>query len=197
MYDKQGSVLRVETTINDAAGFRSFRTPEGKPEADMGWHGMRKGIADLHRRAEVSLAANDRYLQALASVDNTTSLGELTAKLGQPVKRDGRRTRALNPNAPTDANLLEAIGRGEFTINGFRNRDIRLLLFADAKASKIEQRRHATAVSRLLALLRAHRLIRKVTGTHRYHLSDRGRTIVTALISIRNIGTDKLMKLAA
>ena len=32
MYDKQGSVLRVETTINDAADFKSFRTPEGKPE---------------------------------------------------------------------------------------------------------------------------------------------------------------------
>jgi hypothetical protein len=26
MYDKQGSVLRVETTINDATGFKSFRT---------------------------------------------------------------------------------------------------------------------------------------------------------------------------
>ena len=32
MYDKQGSVLRVETTINEAAGFKSFRTPEGKLE---------------------------------------------------------------------------------------------------------------------------------------------------------------------
>ena len=49
MYDKQGSVLRVETTINDAAGFKSFRTPEGKPNAEPAWHTMRKGIADLHR----------------------------------------------------------------------------------------------------------------------------------------------------
>jgi hypothetical protein len=197
MYDKQGSVLRIETTVNDAAGFKAFRTPEGKPEADMGWHHMRKGIADLHRRAEVSQVANDRYLTALASVDNTTSLGELTARLCQPVKRDGRRTRALNPNAPADARLLEVISRGEFTINGFRNRDLRMLLFADGKASKTEQRRNAAAVSRLLALLRAHRLIRKVSGTHRYHLSGQGRVIVTTLISARDIGTDKLRKLAA
>jgi hypothetical protein len=196
MYDKQGSVLRVETTVNDAAGFKTFRAPEGKPEADMSWHRMRKGIADLHRRADVSRAANDRYLQTMASVDDTATLGELTAKLCRPVKRDGRRARALNPNAPADARLLEAVGRGEFTISGFRNRDLRLLLFTDAKAAKTEQRRHATAVSRLLALLRAHRLIRKVSGT-RYHLSDRGRTIVTALISVRNIGMDKLSKLAA
>ncbi len=37
MYDKQGSVLRIETTINDAAGFKSFRTPQGKPEAPKSW----------------------------------------------------------------------------------------------------------------------------------------------------------------
>jgi hypothetical protein len=81
MYDKQGSVLRVETTINDPADFKSFRTPEGKPDAAPAWHGMRKGIADLHRRAETSQACNDRYLRALASVEDTTSLGELTARL--------------------------------------------------------------------------------------------------------------------
>jgi hypothetical protein len=27
MYDKQGSVLRVETTINDPAGFKVWRNP--------------------------------------------------------------------------------------------------------------------------------------------------------------------------
>src|SRR5205085_11498832 len=125
MYDKQASVLRVETTINDAAGFLAFRTPEGKPEAPKTWHRMRRGIADLHRRAQVSEAANDRYLDALASVADTTSLGELAARLCQPVRRNGRRVRALNPYAPADAKLLEAISRGERTLNGFRNRDLR------------------------------------------------------------------------
>lgn len=146
MYDKQGSVLRVETTINDPADFKSFRTPEGKPDAAPAWHGMRKGIADLHRRAETSQACNDRYLRALASVEDTTSLGELTARLSQPVMRDGRRARPLNPHASDDAKLIGAIGRGEFTINGFRNRDLRGLLFADAGASPEQQRRNAAAV---------------------------------------------------
>jgi hypothetical protein len=197
MYDKQGSVLRVETTINDPAGFKSFRTPEGKPEAAPAWHGMRKGIADLHRRAETSQACNDRYLRALASVEDTTSLGELTARLCQPVWHNGRRARPFNPHAPEDARLLAAISRGEFTINGFRNRDLRGLLFADAGASPEQQRRHAAAVSRKLALLRAHGLIHKVTGTHRYHLAAKGRIIVTALITARNASTDALTKLAA
>ena len=47
MYDKQGSVLRVETTINDAAGFKTFRTPEGKPEARTGLAPHAQG----HRRS--------------------------------------------------------------------------------------------------------------------------------------------------
>jgi len=197
MYDKQGSVLRVETTINNAADFKAFRTPEGKPAAPKSWHAMRKGIADLHRRAEVSQAANDRYLQALAAVQDTMSVGQLAARLCRPVRRTGRRVRALNPYAPADADLLQAISRGEFTLNGFRNRDLRRLLFGGQPTSKQEQRRQAAAVSRKLVLLRAHRLIRKVSGTHRYHLTEPGRTILTALITARNASTDALTKLAA
>jgi hypothetical protein len=130
-------------------------------------------------------------LPALASVADTTSLGELTARLGQPVKRHGRWARPLTPHAPDDAKLLGAIGRGEFTLNGFRNRDLRALLFADAGASPEQQRRNAAAVSRKLALLRAHGLIRKVTGTHRYHLSAQGRIIVTALTRLRGFAVRK------
>lgn len=158
---------------------------------------MRQGIADLHRRTQVSQAANDRYLQALASVENTTSLGELTARLCRPTKRNGRQVRPLNPLAPADAALIEALGRGEFSINGFRNRDLRQPLFTGASVSKAEQRRQAAVVSRKLALLRAHRLIRKVPHTHRYLLTDAGRIAVTALITARRVSTPELTKLAA
>ena len=92
--------------------------------------------------------------------------------------------------------MIDAVSRGDFIINGFRNKDLRALLFADADAGKDERRRHAAAVSRRIALLRAHGLVRKVPGTHRYHLSARGRAIVTALISVRNVGTEALVKLA-
>ena len=53
-----GGALRVETTINDAPGFKTYRTPEGKPQAPLGWHCMRKRIADLHRRTGVSHSAS-------------------------------------------------------------------------------------------------------------------------------------------
>jgi hypothetical protein len=197
MYDKHGSVLRIETTINDAMGFKTFRAPEGKPQAAPSWQRMRKGIADLHRRTQVSQAANDRYLRAIASVEETTSLGKLAARLCQPAKRNGRRVRPLNPYAPADATLLEAISRGEFAINGLRNRDLRSLLFPAAALSTRELRRQAAAVSRKLLLLRAHRLIRKVPHAHRYHLTAAGRLAVTALLTARNASAEALSKLAA
>lgn len=196
MYDKQASVLRVETTINDAAGFKAYRAPEGKSAAAKAWRGMRKGVADLHRRAEVSQAANQRYLAALASVDDPRSLGQLAARLCRPVIHNGRRARALNPYAPADAKLLAAISRGELALNGLRNRDLRQLLFGQP-ASPDQQRRQAAAVTRRLALLRAHGLIRKVPTTHRYHLTVHGRIAVTALIAARNASADSLTKLAA
>lgn len=197
MYDKQGSVLRVETTINDAAGFKSLRAPETRPDAAPSWHRMRKGIADLHRRAEVSQAANRRYLQALASVEDARPLGELALRLCRSAKHNGRPVRPLNPYAPADAALLDAISRGEFAINGFRNRDLRRLLFPRVDHASEPQRRHAAAVTRKLALLRAHRLIRRLPGTHRYLLTSEGRRIVTALITARNANVDALAKLAA
>jgi len=52
-------------------------------------------------------------------------------------------------------------------------------------------------VTRKLALLRAHHLIRKVSHTHRYQLTEAGRIAVTALISARNANTQELTKMAA
>ena len=55
-YDKAyscwGNVLRAgETTINTVQGLLSYRAKEGGPPEGLQWRGMRKGIADLHRRA--------------------------------------------------------------------------------------------------------------------------------------------------
>src|SRR5437868_3303226 len=42
MYDKQGSVLRTETTINNPKDFRVFRTAENKPNEKKQWRTLRK-----------------------------------------------------------------------------------------------------------------------------------------------------------
>lgn len=80
MYDKQGSVLRVETTINDARDMKVYRRKEGDPKSPKSWRRMRKGVADSRRRAQVSRAANDRYLESLAAVESKQPLGNWPAR---------------------------------------------------------------------------------------------------------------------
>jgi len=60
-----------------------------------------------------------------------------------------------------------------------------------------ERGRQSAAITRKLALLRAHGLIKKVTGTHRWILTENGRRIVTALLAAREADVDQLTQLAA
>lgn len=205
MYDKQGTVLRVETTLNDADALKVFRTTEaqaaqarrtGKP-AKKQWRRLRRGVADLHRRAQLCQAANERYLETLAQVDDATPLGQLTAPLCQPITYQGRRVRALNPLGMEDARLLAAVCRGEFTLQGFRNRELRPLLFGDTEVPPEQLRKQSAAVSRRLRLLRAHGLIAKIPKTHRYQLTKLGRLAIPALLHAQQANASQLNQLAA
>jgi len=191
MYDKAGVVLRVETTLADTTPFRAFRAPQNRPDDAPSWKPMRKGIADLNRRAEVSDAANSRYLDALAAVDDSQPLGEVFDRFCRPVVRAGVRTRAIRIGDPLDVALLEAISRGEFAVNGFRNRDLRPLLFSSAKPDQIKPL--AAKTTRLLRLLRAHGLIQKVPKTHRYLLTPLGTQLAASLSAARRATTRELL----
>jgi hypothetical protein len=195
LYDK-GSVLRTETTINEPKDFRVWRAAENRPKTKKQWRPLRRTVADLHRRAEVSRAACARHLDALAAVKVQTSLAEEAATVCRPVRKGGRRHRALNPLAETDAALLAVVHRGDFMVNGFRNRDVRLVLHgaSDAPATR---RRQMARIGRQLALLRAHGLIAKVSRTHRYVLTPKGHRVITALLAARRANTEQLVAMAA
>src|SRR6266496_4722052 len=196
IYDKQGSILRVETTINRAEELKVYRRKESEPNGPKAWRVLRRGVVDLPRRAQVSRAANERYLNALAAVDQSQPLRQQVEGLCRAVSKQGHRYRALNPWAQKDGRLLAAINRGEFVLNGFRNRDLRQLLFPGRHTDKT-LKRQAGFITRQLRLLRAHGLIKKVTGSHRYQLSKRARLVVTALLAAREADVHALTKLAA
>jgi hypothetical protein len=192
MYDKQGTVLRVETTLNDVSELQSPRKKKGK----VVWEKMRKGVADIQRRAEVSEASNQRYLEAMAVVEDSVPLKTLTEKLACPVVKQGRRARGLNLLSAEDAGLLQAVGDGKFLIHGFRNKDLQAALFAKPAKDSQEQRRRSGQVTRKLWLLRAHGLIRKVQGTRRYLVTQQGLQVIAALQAAREADVTKLAKAA-
>jgi hypothetical protein len=189
MYDKQGQILRVETTIHNAAGLKTYRP---STDGSLRWQPLRKGVADLRRRCELSQAANERYLEALGAVESPTLLEKLSAPLCRPLVKKRRRYRGLNPLNEEDARLLEAVQQGEHLISGFRNRDIRQILYGDPSEDQKTHRSQSNRVGRLLGLLRAHGLIRKVPKTHRYQVTPSGRTILAAIFAARKASVEKL-----
>jgi hypothetical protein len=197
MYDKMMSILRIEALLMDLQHFKAFRTKEGDEGGPMSYRPLRKGVADMHRRAQISEKINDRYVHSLATVAEAQTLAEVTQDLGKRCTWKGRSVRALNPLAPQDSALLEAVSRGEFLISGFCNRDVREILFPkSATANAADQKRFAAKVTRLLRLLRGHGLITKEPKANRYKLNDKGRTQLSALLAARQAKTEQLLQAA-
>lgn len=197
LYDKGGSLLRIETTINNPGAFQSYRSSESNPCGPRSWRPMRKGVADMHRRAEVSQQSNDRYADALASLDTSTPIGTLAAKVCRTVRKNGRRYRALRPWSPQDRRLLESISDGTLAVAGFCNRDLARRLYPPSRDDPAARRRLASKVSYRLRILRAHGLIRKSPGRRRYHVTAKGREIITALSRSQHITLQQLNAIAA
>lgn len=202
MYD-HGNVLRVETTINQPKEFRSYRSAVGDPEGPKSWRVMQRGVADTHRRAEVSQAANERYLESLAAVAATTTVAELTKRWTERVAepgeagKKGRTLRALNPLAANDAALLTAVSDPKWTLNGLRNRDLAAALYGSSPNDPLERKRQSAKVGRLIRLLRAHGILKKVPKTHRYQVCEKSRDGLLAIQAARSAYPEDLTILAA
>jgi hypothetical protein len=194
MYDKAGNVLRVETTINDP---REFRVRRPRPNGVMDWQALPKGVAWLWRYADVAGSSNHRYLEALVVVDDDQAARRLLDKATKPAPLNGRRKRALQPLGPADQQLFLAVMRGEHRLRGFRNRDLEQRLYATMPADKDEARRRCGRVSRLIQLLRAHKLVAKIPHTRRYRITANGESLMSAAIKIKHIDFPREMNPAA
>jgi hypothetical protein len=192
MYDKQGSVLRVETTINNVRRFKVRRMTTHKGVRRMRWIPMRFGLADLARRVEVSRAANERYLQALAVVNVPAPARTLLDVVSRPVVKDQRPYRALRPVSPQEAQLFAAVLEGQFLLKGFTNRDLRQRV-ASPPADQWESRRLSARMTRQIRLLRAHGLVRKVSGTRYYRVTWQGHHTMTVALRIRDADVIQLL----
>jgi len=196
-YDKAESVLRVETTISQPGQFRVFRAKQGDAGKGKAWRPLRKSVADLSRRADVSRQVNDRYGEALASLDSTSELIDLVSPVCRPVRQHTQRFRGLRPWSEDDRRLLEAIARGEYVATGFTNRDLAAHLYSIEATDRSQRARLASRVSYRLRLLRQHGLIRKVKNRRRYYVFPRGRQILVAILTAQHATIQQLSALAA
>jgi hypothetical protein len=197
MYDKFGQVLRIETVINNPREFKVRRRVQRQGRSQMAWCPMNKGVANFYHYHEVARAANERYLSALAVVDQAQASVKILNRVHQAARLGPRRHRGLNLLRAEEQKLFQAVLRGEHHVNGFRNRDIQAVLFSTPVKQAGEQRRRTAQVSRLLHLLRAHGLVAKIPHAHGYRVTSKGEAVMSAAISTRHkVFPEELQKAA-
>ena len=144
---------------------------------------MGKRIADIHRRAMASQEGNQRYLEALTPNDASTTLKVTLAEICKPITRKGRRVRALRPWDMSEMRLLAAIMSGYHLIHGIRKRDLVHELDPGWKEHSKQRRKAAARIRCQMRILRAHGIVKKVAKTPRHLLTEKGKRILSPLLS--------------
>jgi len=178
MYDKFGLILRIETTTNNVSEFKHPREVcprQGTPIIKTA--PMKKNIYTLTMLAGILKASNRRYLEFISTFDDQSQGIKNLEKVSRTVEVDNRLYQGFNFFSNDDRFLLEILSRGEFNINGLRNKSIR----------KFFPHKSSAAISRILKRLHLHGIIRKVGKTYKYYLTRLGKAIITAGLTIRNM----------
>jgi hypothetical protein len=178
MYDKFGTVLRIETTVNDVSFFRQYRTVHHRDgTTTTKWASMRKTIYSLPALREVLLAANRRYLKFVSDIETPEVGVQKLHQLAETQVENDRRYKGFNLFAEEDTSLFRLLLRGEFFISGLTNKSLRQLL----------PNMSSSQMSRLLKRLRVHGVIKKVGNRYKYYLTEFGRLAATMALKLREM----------
>jgi hypothetical protein len=193
----QQNVLRTETTINDPSMFKVYRHAQGEskrtPKRRLA---LRKGVADIPLRAQVSQDINHRFETQLATLQTNTSLQEVIAGLCKGRMQSGRRIRGLDITGK-DRVLLLAMSDSSFELSGITNQALRQKLSGQMGFRHLTDKQLSAKVSRQLRLLRDQGLIRKYPRQRKYGLTTKGRQLTIALPALLNASVKELMDIAA
>ncbi|HEY8658015.1 MAG TPA: hypothetical protein VIL78_03215 [Hanamia sp.] len=177
MYDKMNKILRIETTTIDITFFKHYRKVEHRDGTTSNKIApLKKNIYSLPLLQQNLQAANKRYLEFISAFENkevgTKRLKQITA----PKNIKDRNYQGFNFFSQTDLDLLQCIARGEFNINGLRNKDLRQYIKANSNK-----------VSRLLKRLFAHGLIKKAQSSYKYYLTKLGKQAIIMAEKIKEL----------
>ncbi len=176
LYDKAALIARVECTANDVSFFKHHRYVEQRNgERVFKLAPLRKSIYSLNDLRQLMHAANERYLAFMACLDNPDAEQQALAKMAAPAKVKGRSFRGFDLFLDPDYRLFLTLARGEWSISGFRARDLRqhIATLTPGRASYLIKR------------LRTHGLIKKVGHTYKYFFTKLGRRVVVTALVIR------------
>jgi hypothetical protein len=194
-YNEQ-NILRFEFTMNDPAKFKIHRTVEGDDSEEKKFLPMRQGIADIVPRTQICRSRIKNITEQMATLENDMTVGELIAKVTNPVFKNGKRYRGLDVTGK-DLSLLKCVADPKNNINAITNRDLQLSLGKTGWSNGLVGRGLSGRISRHLRLLREHGLIKKMPKQHKYLLTAKGRALTTALNECLGAKVSDLANLAA
>jgi hypothetical protein len=178
MYDKFGIVLRIEVTVNDVSFFKQYRQVHHRDGSQTTkWAPMKKTIYSLAALSQVLLAANRRYLKFISDIETPEVGVEKLHQLAETQTENDRRYKGFNLFMEEDTLLFRSLLRGEFSISGFTNKNLRQFL----------PHKNSGQVSRLLKRLRVHGLVKKVGRRYKYYLTEFGRQVALMALKLREM----------
>jgi hypothetical protein len=178
MYDKFRLILRIETTVVSVSFFKHYREVEHKDGTrSMAWAEMKKTIYSLALLRELLLAANRRYLEFISAIEDDKAGTDRLNKISQPVEENDRNYRGFNFFDPEDEELFHSLGRGEFNISGFQNKDLPRGLPGKTSGQ----------ISRLVKRLRLHGLVKKVGHTYKYYVTALGKQVIALGLKLKQL----------
>ena len=196
IYNEQ-NVVRIETTINKPNVFKVNRKKQGAQESTPKERlPMRKGIADVKVRAKVSQEVNDRFSEHLDATHDTIPMIKTLSPILNRKTIKGRKVRALDPMGK-DREVLTTIADQRFAVNGFSSKNLREILASHHQFGNKIKKQLSGAVTRLIRLMRDHRLIRKLPGQHRYRMTSQGQKIAALIQTPLAASTKEILDYAA
>jgi len=178
MYDKFGFILRIEVTSCDVLFFRHHRRVVHRNGTSSYMVApVRKTIYGLGDLRKLLGAANRRYLDFISAFKEPSAGKKILDKVSRPCRDNGRTYKGFNFFSAVDQQLFEVLLRGEHTISGFRNRNIRTHTPGLS----------AGQVSRILKRLRLHGLIKRVGRTYKYYLTKLGRHVIVSGLKLKEM----------
>lgn len=138
---------------------------------------MGKSIANLYRYVEISKNITKRYIEALPEINTDTIPLKEIENISSKIETNNKTYTGFNILSEETLKLFSEISKGEYLINGFNNKNIRENLYKDSENKKMINK-----MTRTLAKLKAHGIIKKVARKNKYYLTTKGRKIINSIL---------------
>lgn len=178
IYDKFGTVLRIEVTCLDVSKiniFRDVHKKDGSIEKKVA--PAPKSIHSLYSLLSPFKNIALRYLECISSFDDPTDGIKKLDSVTEDVIENERKYKGFNFFNKSDEEILMAISDCKYSIHGLSNKELRKILISKTSGQ----------ISRILKRLHLHGLIKKVKRTYKYHLTFLAKQVIIAGFKFRNM----------